>query len=105
VLLTCGADGAVAIGGWGEIPVAAPPVRVIDTIGAGDAFSGGFLAWWSARGLDRRGLGRAELVERATGFAVAVAALTCARAGATPPWLVPGATRLEPSSIGHPPPA
>jgi hypothetical protein len=32
-----------------------------------------------------------------------VAAATCARAGATPPSLVPGATRLEPSSIDHPP--
>jgi fructokinase len=103
VLLTCGAEGAVAIGGWGEIPVAAPPVRVVDTIGAGDAFSGGFLAWWSARGLDRRGLIQADLVGSATGFAVAVAAATCARAGATPPSLVPGASRLEPSSIDHPP--
>ncbi len=99
VLLTCGAEGAVALGVWGEIPVAAPSVRVVDTIGAGDAFSGGFLAWWSAHGLDRRGLARADLVESATAFAVAVAAATCARAGATPPSLVPGATRLEPSSI------
>jgi fructokinase len=102
VLLTCGAEGAVAIGGFGEIAVAAPRVRVVDTIGAGDAFSGGFLAWWSARGLGRGELGRADLVEPATGFAVAVAALTCARAGAAPPSILPGASGLEPSSIGYP---
>ena len=99
VLLTCGADGAVAIGAWGEARVAAPPARVVDTIGAGDAFGGGFLAWWHSRGLGREALGRADLVTRATEFAVTVAGLTCERAGATPPSLAPGATQLEPAGL------
>ncbi len=99
VLLTCGADGAVAIGPWGETRVAARPARVIDTIGAGDAFGGGFLAWWHSRGLGRDALGQADLVEQATEFAVAVAGLACERAGAAPPWLAPGAAQLEPQSL------
>ncbi len=35
-----------------------PSVTVVDTIGAGDAFGGGFLAWWTAHGLGRADLGR-----------------------------------------------
>ena len=99
VLLTCGADGAVAIGAWGETRVPAPPARVVDTIGAGDAFGGGFLAWWHSRGLGREALRSADLVARATEFAVTVAGLTCERPGATPPSLAPGATQLEPAGL------
>ncbi len=101
VLLTCGADGAVAIGPWGELRVPAPPVRVVDTIGAGDAFTGGFLAWWRSRGLDRDALADRDLVGRATAFAVVVAALTCERPGASPPSLDVGANRLETGALTH----
>jgi fructokinase len=102
VLLTCGADGAVAVGRPRmEVRVAARPVRVVDTIGAGDAFTGGFIAWWRARGLDREALGREGLVGRATAFAVAVAGLTCERPGASPPTLRPGADRLDARSLDH----
>ena len=85
VLLTRGGDGAVALTRDGEIGVEAPAIDVVDTIGAGDAFSGGWLAWWSERGLGRADLGDAAAVEAATAFACRVAALTCARAGASPP--------------------
>ena len=85
VLLTRGADGALVLTGDAEHAVAAPPVDVVDTIGAGDAFSGGWLAWWSERGLGREDLADAARVTEATRFACLVAALTCARAGATPP--------------------
>ncbi len=34
-----------------------PNVTVVDTIGAGDAFGGGFLAWWTAHGLGQADLG------------------------------------------------
>jgi fructokinase len=64
-----------------------PKVTVADTIGAGDAFGGGFLGWWTARGLGRAELVRTELVGRALQAAAAVAALTCARPGANPPAL------------------
>jgi fructokinase len=85
VLLTRGGEGALVLSGDGEQTVAAPSVEVVDTIGAGDAFSGGWLAWWSERGLGRAELTDREAVAAATEFACRVAALTCARAGASPP--------------------
>jgi fructokinase len=86
-LVTQGADGALVVTAEGEETVPAPPVAVVDTIGAGDAFGGGFLAWWRLRGLDRDALDNAASVREATGFACAVAARTCERPGASPPRL------------------
>jgi fructokinase len=85
VLLTLGGEGAVALTAHGETAIDAPRVDVVDTIGAGDAFSGGWLAWWSERGLGRDDLANARAVAEATRFACLVAARTCARAGAEPP--------------------
>jgi fructokinase len=62
-------------------------VDVIDAIGAGDAFGGGFLAWWRSRGLGRDALADDALVLEATRFAALVAAITCTRPGASPPRL------------------
>jgi fructokinase len=74
-----------------------PNVTVVDTIGAGDAFGGGFLAWWTAHGLgraelrrsheDRANRHRGDMVGQALKAAVAAAALTCTRPGADPPTL------------------
>jgi fructokinase len=85
VLLTRGGDGAVALTAQGAAEVPAPPVQVVDTIGAGDAFSAGWLAWWSERGLGHDALSDAGAVTEATRFACLVAARTCERAGASPP--------------------
>ncbi|MEA2430245.1 MAG: fructokinase [Thermoleophilaceae bacterium] len=87
VLLTRGGEGAIVISPGGETAVKAPAVDVVDTIGAGDAFGGGFLAWWHGRGLARQELADHERVVEATRFAARVAAITCARAGASPPRL------------------
>jgi fructokinase len=87
VLLTRGADGAMAITAAGSEPVPAPPVTVVDTIGAGDAFGGGFLAWWRSQGLGRGELANTDFVLEATRFATLVAARTCERPGASPPFL------------------
>ena len=85
VLLTRGAHGATVFTAAGETDVPAPPARVVDTIGAGDAFGGGFLAWWRERGLGREALaGHGTVVEGAR-FACLVAARTTERAGASPP--------------------
>ena len=96
VLLTRGGGGTAAITREGTAEVAAHPVAVVDTIGAGDAFSGGLLAWWGAHGLGPARLGDLALLTQAARFASVVAALTCARAGATPPRLeeLPGASIL-----------
>jgi fructokinase len=87
VLLTRGAEGAVAVTAAGDLAVPAPAVAVVDTIGAGDAFGGGFLAWWRARRLGPDDLRDDGLVLEATRFATLVAARTCERPGATPPRL------------------
>jgi fructokinase len=87
VLLTRGAAGATVVTAGGDVHVPAPPADVVDTIGAGDAFGGGFLAWWRARGLGRRALADTELVVKAARFGALVAARTVERAGATPPTL------------------
>ena len=50
VLLTAGGAAVHVLTAAGETEVPVPRVDVVDTIGAGDSFSGGFLAWWSAGG-------------------------------------------------------
>jgi fructokinase len=84
-VLTLGARGAVAITAAGEVAVPAPPANVVDTIGAGDAFGGGFLAWWRRAGYTRERLSDLGAVVEATRFACLVAAKTCERPGASPP--------------------
>ena len=87
VLLTRGADGVLVVTAEGDADVPAPPVQVVDTIGAGDAFAGGVVAWWHGRGLDAAALDDAKLVTEAARFGALVAARTCERPGASPPRL------------------
>jgi fructokinase len=87
VVVTRGAEGAVAFSGAETVAVAAPPVRVVDTIGAGDAFSAGFLAWWVGSGLGAEELADIAAVSEAARFGCLVASRTCERAGADPPRL------------------
>jgi fructokinase len=87
VLVTRGGEGATVVTAGDEVDVPAPRVEVVDTIGAGDAFGGGFLAWWHARGHTSAELADPDLVVEATRFAVRVAAITCSRPGASPPRL------------------
>ena len=87
VLLTRGARGATVVSSGGAADVVAPRIEVTDTIGAGDAFGGGFLAWWRREGLGAADLERTEAVLEGTRFASLVAARTCERPGASPPRL------------------
>jgi fructokinase len=87
VLVTRGAREALVVTQDAVEPVPAPVVRVVDTIGAGDAFSGAFLAWWQRESLGRGDLARLDHVLAGTQFACLVAARTCERAGASPPTL------------------
>jgi fructokinase len=84
-LITLGARGALVVTADDVAEVAAPPVDVVDTIGAGDSFMGGFLAEWRSRGLGREDLRRLDEVRDAAAFGCRVAAVTCSRAGADPP--------------------
>jgi fructokinase len=86
-LVTRGGDGALAVTATDVIEVDSPKVEVVDTIGAGDAFMGAFLAHWRGRELGRFDLHRLDEVEQAAALACRVAAITCSRAGADPPRL------------------
>lgn len=86
-LVTRGGAGALVVTGQDVVEVPAPSVEVVDTIGAGDAFGGAFLASWQRRGLTRGELADVEAVVEGVRFACLVAALTCTRAGASPPRL------------------
>ncbi len=70
-----------------RVSVPVPPVEVVDTVGAGDAFGGGFLAAWTAAGHGRAELASMDRVMEAVRFAIRVAGATCARPGADPPTL------------------
>jgi fructokinase len=85
--VTLGGDGALIVTAAGAERIPAPAVKVVDTIGAGDAFGGGFLAWWRLGGHAREDLADPETLRAGTRFACAVAARTCERAGASPPRL------------------
>jgi fructokinase len=87
VVATLGARGAFGVSSEARVHVAAPTVDVVDTIGAGDAFGAGLLAWLhDSDKLDRDlHLASSELAD-ALRFACVVATLTCTRAGAEPPW-------------------
>ena len=87
VLLTRGGEGVTVVTADGETDVPALRVEVVDTIGAGDAFGGGFLAWWRRAGLGVGDLARTDEVLEATRFACVVAGRTVERAGASPPRL------------------
>jgi fructokinase len=87
VLLTQGPAGATILSAGGDFFVAPVAVEMVDTIGAGDAFGGGFLAWWCSHGLGRDELARDGLVVEAARFAAVVAARTVSVAGASPPAL------------------
>jgi fructokinase len=85
-LLTRGPGGAVVVTRAADVAVPAPRAKVVDTIGAGDAFGGGFLAWWNERGLGRDELAQVDRLVEATRFACLVAARTCEKPGASPPY-------------------
>jgi len=92
VLVTDGEHGARATTAAASASVPAPQVAVVDTVGAGDAFTAGALAHLSDEGaLDRsavRALDVAGLQALLTA-ATAVAADTCTRPGADPPRRTP----------------
>jgi fructokinase len=88
VAITLGAAGALVTTRQGSVVVPGQSVEVVDTVGAGDAFTSGFLHQLRDAGLLTTGrlhtLSDAD-AEAAARFAVGIAADTCTRAGADPP--------------------
>lgn len=85
VLVTQGSGDALGFSQDGDFSVAVPAVTVSDTVGAGDAFGGAFLAMWLEWGYGRSDLSDLTKLRSAVEFAVRAAAITCQRAGAEPP--------------------
>lgn len=88
VVVTCGGDGCSGFSRSLALNIPAVPVEVVDTVGAGDSFTAGLLAWLCQHGaLAPWRLGALSETElgAALGYAATAAALTCARAGADPP--------------------
>ena len=90
IVITMGADGAT---GWasGQRPVSRPafPAAVMDTVGAGDAFTSGLLDALARRDLLAPGrlvaLNDAATLASVIDDASRIAGITCGRAGANPP--------------------
>lgn len=87
VLLTDGGR-SVSVHVAGRVHVVpVPPVRVVDTVGAGDTFGGAFLACLVHEGLARDDLADVPTLLRAARFAVRASGMACERPGADPPTL------------------
>jgi fructokinase len=91
VVVTRGGDGVLAVAASGVVTRPAVPVAVVDTVGAGDAFTAALLDGLRRGDLlggRRRARLRAlstEVLARLLDRAALAAALTCARPGADPP--------------------
>jgi fructokinase len=91
ILLTLGDKGVKAVYSDGkEISVGIEPVKVIDTIAAGDSFNAGLLFdLYKQKMLDQEKLASIDTstLKKALTFANQVAGFTVTQKGANPPWL------------------
>jgi fructokinase len=88
VVVTLGADGAMALVAGERVAVPGRKVKVVDTVGAGDSFHSALLAGLHDHGaLTLDGLPKLKpaALEGLLNRATAAAAITCNRAGANPP--------------------
>jgi fructokinase len=88
VAVTLGADGAIAGSAEGYAGVAAVPITVVDTVGAGDSFGAALVASLCGEGALQLDAARPlddAVLERAVAYGVNAAAITCTRTGAAPP--------------------
>jgi len=88
MVVTKGADGLVAFSQNHSVSVPAEPVKVVDTVGAGDTINAGILASLRDQGLLTKqaiaSLSEAQIVN-VLRFSARCAAITVSRAGANPP--------------------
>ncbi len=89
VIITGGAKGAKGFTNRHTVSVAAQPVRVVDTVGAGDTFNAGVLASLHDQGLlTKPALASLSdvAIHAALSLGAKASAVTVSRAGANPPW-------------------
>lgn len=88
VVITLGAGGVFASLDGGRLHAPAPPITVVDSVGAGDSFMAGFLHSLHGAGAlgGRLDALRGEQVAGALAFGARVAAAVCTVRGANPPW-------------------
>lgn len=104
VLLTDGADGVLVRSPDEQVRIPVPRVEVVDSVGAGDSFGGGFLAAWTA-GLaggaapDLHDLDPAGPLLAAVRYGIAVAGITVTRVGADPPTTVEVAAQAATAGV------
>ena len=88
VVITLGGDGAFAVHAGQEVHRTAPPIEIVDTIGAGDAFTAGLLSALRSTGRGTpatiRDLDGDQLIA-VIDQAIRIASITCTRAGADSP--------------------
>ncbi|HEY7796301.1 MAG TPA: PfkB family carbohydrate kinase, partial [Microbacteriaceae bacterium] len=101
VVITKGADGALAFRGQDQIEIPGLVIDLEDTVGAGDTFMANLLVEMDTlAGLGDQPLKRIERldiedIERAVKIAVTASAVACERAGAQPPTLREIELKLE----------
>ena len=71
-----------------DVAIPVPTTDIVDTVGAGDSLTGGFIAWWTGHELGRAELDDASLVTEAITAAIEISRRTCQKAGAQPPFTV-----------------
>lgn len=85
VIVTAGGQATTIVSAAGGQRVPVEPAAIVDTVGAGDAFTAGFVAWWCERGNGRPQLDRPDELDLAVRAGHAVAAVVVTRQGADPP--------------------
>jgi len=90
VFITRGPDGSSGYSKSGqEYSAGGKPVKVVDTVGAGDTFQAAILHHLASNShISQSGGVQGDVnLEDAVNFAMSAAAITCSRAGADMPWL------------------
>ena len=89
VAITRGGEGVEVFTKKHSLSLAAPKVKVADTVGAGDTFTAGFLTYLHRNALlTKKAMANIEATQlmHAAEFAMKCAAVTVSRPGANPPW-------------------